>query len=110
MVRDFPSFLFDTSWMHADTAVLVYVLGVMAEGLANDGISDDRRAALAADGGSQEVMLRVLGSKTQLVKWLLYGLVLWLLKGSLLHFFAIRLTVCHLSISNISYSTITQAV
>lgn len=65
----------------------------MAEGLANDGISEERRAALAADGDSQEVMLRALGSKAQVVKWLLYGLVLWLLKGSLLHFFAVRLTV-----------------
>lgn len=71
----------------------VYIIGVTAEGLANDGISDDRRAALAQDVESQETKLRLLGSKAQIAKWFLYALVLWLLKGSLLHFFTIRLTV-----------------
>lgn len=71
----------------------VYVIGVKAEGLANDGIPDDRRAALAQDADGQETQLRLLGSKAQIVKWFLYALVLWLLKGSLLHFFAVRLTV-----------------
>lgn len=73
----------------------VYIISVSAEGLANDSISDERRAALAQDGkDSREVQLRALGSKAQLVKWLLYALVLWLLKSSLLHFFAVRLSVC----------------
>lgn len=71
----------------------VFIISVNAEGLSNDGLSDDRRAALAADPDSQEAKLRHLGSKAQVAKWLLYGLVLWLLKGSLLHFFAGRLTV-----------------
>lgn len=72
----------------------MYIISVTAEGLSNDGITDDRRAALAADPESEEVRLRGIGSKAQVAKWLLYGLVLWLLKGSLLHFFAGRLTVC----------------
>lgn len=73
----------------------VYIISVLAEGLANDSISDERRAALARDGkDSEEFQLRALGSKAQLAKWLLYALVLWLLKSSVLHFFAVRLAVC----------------
>lgn len=77
------------------TNSLVYIISVSAGGLANDSISEERREALARDGeDSQEFQLRALGSKAQLAKWLLYALVLWLLKSSLLHFFAVRLTVC----------------
>lgn len=76
------------------TDCIVYIIGVTAEGLANDSISEARRAALIRDGvGSQEVQLRALGSKAQISKWILYALVLWLLKSSLLHFFAVRLAV-----------------
>lgn len=81
--------------MKALTCVLVFVIGVVSEGLSNDAVSDERRAALAQDGpSSQEFQLRAIGSKSQIAKWLLYALTLWLLKGSLLHFFSGRLTVC----------------
>lgn len=72
----------------------VYVIGVTAIGIANDSMTNEYRAQLAKDGpGSQEFHLRVLGSKMQLAAWISYSLVLWLLKGSLLCFFVIRLTV-----------------
>lgn len=57
-------------------------------------MTNERRAALAKDGpSSEEFSLRVLGSKVQLAAWISYSLVLWLLKGSLLCFFVVRLTV-----------------
>jgi hypothetical protein len=72
----------------------VYVIGVTAVGIANDSMSNEYRARLANDGpGSEEFGLRVLGSKVQLAAWISYSLVLWLLKGSLLCFFVVRLTV-----------------
>lgn len=72
----------------------VYVIGVTAVGIANDSMTNEYRARLAKDGpGSQEFGLRVLGSKVQLAAWISYSLVLWLLKGSLLCFFVVRLTV-----------------
>ncbi|KAG8159890.1 hypothetical protein KVR01_010527 [Diaporthe batatas] len=71
----------------------VYVIGVTAVGIANDSMTDEYRARLAKDGPeSQEFRLRVLGSKVQLAAWISYSLVLWLLKGSLLCFFVVRLT------------------
>lgn len=71
----------------------VYVIGVTAVGIANDSMTNEYRARLANDGpGSQEFGLRVLGSKVQLAAWISYSLVLWLLKGSLLCFFVVRLT------------------
>lgn len=61
-------------------------------------MTNERRAALAKDGpSSEEFSLRVLGSKVQLAAWISYSLVLWLLKGSLLCFFVVRLTVSRLS-------------
>lgn len=57
-------------------------------------MTNEYRARLANDGPeSQEFGLRVLGSKVQLAAWISYSLVLWLLKGSLLCFFVVRLTV-----------------
>lgn len=70
------------------------MIGVTAVGIANDSMTNEYRARLAKDGpGSQEFGLRVLGSKVQLAAWISYSLVLWLLKGSLLCFFVVRLTV-----------------
>lgn len=78
-----------------DILYLVFIITVSARGLANDNISEARRADLARQGvNSLELHLRGLGSKAQLTKWVLYSLVLWLLKSSVLHFFAVRLTVC----------------
>jgi hypothetical protein len=92
----------------------VYVIGVTAIGIANDSMDEEYRARLAQDGpSSQEYQLRVLGSKMQLAAWISYSLVLWFLKGSLLCFFVIRLTVscsvffsssCFLSPSTLSRS------
>lgn len=75
------------------TPLSVYIIGVETEGLANDGLSDEQRAALAADPEGQEFKLRRLGSMAQVVKLCIYALVLWTLKASLLYNFAIRLTV-----------------
>jgi hypothetical protein len=61
----------------------------MWHGLANNGMTDEERAAL--DPNSEEWALRVGGSKTQLVGWPLYTLLLWLLKLSM-NIFYIRLT------------------
>lgn len=61
----------------------------MWHGLANNGMTDEERAALDPNG--EEWALRVGGSKTQLVGWSLYTLLLWLLKLSM-NIFYIRLT------------------
>ncbi|PSR83420.1 hypothetical protein BD289DRAFT_370042, partial [Coniella lustricola] len=74
---------------YAVLALNVFTIDVVAEGLSNNGMTDEHRWLLANDGTySQEYQLRVLGSKAQLVKWFLYALTLWLLKGSLLYFFS----------------------
>lgn len=75
------------------TCLLVYIIGVEAEGIANDGLSDVQRAALASDPDGQEFRLRRFGSMAQVAKLFIYALVLWTLKASLLYNFAIRLTV-----------------
>lgn len=71
----------------------VYIISVETEGMANDGLSEEQRAALAGDSNGQEFKLRRLGSMAQVVKLFIYALVLWTLKASLLYNFAIRLTV-----------------
>ncbi|KAF3764202.1 hypothetical protein M406DRAFT_239001, partial [Cryphonectria parasitica EP155] len=79
---------------YAGLTVDVFIIGVVAEGLSNDGMSEAHRAALAQDGpASQEFQLRAIGSKAQISKWFVYGLTLWLLKSSLLYFFSGRLTL-----------------
>lgn len=70
-----------------------YLISVTYAGIANDSISDERREALADNTSSHEYMMRVIGSKLQLVSWIAYAMVLWCLKGSLLYFFLGRLTV-----------------
>lgn len=65
--------------------------------MANDGLSDAQRAALEGDQEGQEFKLRRFGSMAQVVKLLIYALVLWTLKASLLYNFAIRLTVSGVS-------------
>ncbi|KAF1911841.1 hypothetical protein BDU57DRAFT_565256, partial [Ampelomyces quisqualis] len=66
-----------------------YIVGGWWRGLANNGLTDKQRAALVP--GSEEFHLRVGGSKTQLVGWSLYTLLLWTLKLSMCHFYS-RLT------------------
>lgn len=71
----------------------VYIIGVITEGMAGDGIADDRRLALSQDSDGQEYRLRMFGAMAQVVKLFIYALILWTLKASLLYYFAIRLTV-----------------
>ncbi|KAF0329418.1 integral membrane protein pth11-like protein [Colletotrichum asianum] len=68
-------------------AVLVYTAESVAayfvvaywKGVANNGMTDEERAALSPS--SEEYMLRVNGSKTHVIGLLLYTTLLWLLKG-----------------------------
>jgi hypothetical protein len=66
-----------------------YIVGAWFHGLANNGMTDEQRKTL--DPASQEHSLRVGGSKTQLVGWSLYTLLLWTLKLCMCHFYS-RLT------------------
>ncbi|KAF1961445.1 hypothetical protein CC80DRAFT_237658 [Byssothecium circinans] len=67
-----------------------YAVGAWWRGLANNGMTDAQRKAL--DPNSEEYRLREGGSKTQLVGWSLYTLLLWTLKLCMCHFYS-RLTV-----------------
>ncbi|KAL7897229.1 hypothetical protein HDV64DRAFT_286132 [Trichoderma sp. TUCIM 5745] len=68
---------------------LAYSVGHVANGLANNGMTDAQRAALSPD--DPEFRLRMIGSKIQLAGWSTYSTLLWTLKASLLVFY-IRLT------------------
>ncbi|KAI1463532.1 uncharacterized protein F4812DRAFT_242767 [Daldinia caldariorum] len=68
---------------------LAYSVGAVAQGLANNGMTDEQRAALSPD--SQEYKTRVTGSQIQLAGWSSYSVLLWSLKASLLVFY-MRLT------------------
>ncbi|KAI0157118.1 hypothetical protein GGR52DRAFT_577115 [Hypoxylon sp. FL1284] len=68
---------------------LAYSVGAVAQGLANNGMTDAERAALSPD--SAEFKTRVIGSKIQLAGWSSYSVLLWSLKASLLVFY-MRLT------------------
>ncbi|KAL1641261.1 hypothetical protein SLS58_006163 [Diplodia intermedia] len=67
-----------------------YAVGAWWFGLANNGMMDEQRRTL--DPTSHEYHLRVGGSKTQLVGWSLYTLLLWTLKLCMCHFYS-RLTL-----------------
>lgn len=69
--------------------VTAYAVGAWWHGLANNGMTNQHRATL--DVNSQEYHMRVAGSKTQLVGWSLYTLLLWLLKLCMCIFY-VRLT------------------
>ncbi|KAK2015619.1 hypothetical protein LZ32DRAFT_554231 [Colletotrichum eremochloae] len=73
----------------AETA-LAYSVGAYWRGLANNGMSDEARKNL--DPNSEEFMLRVNGSKTQVAGWITYScLVLWPAKAAMCTFY-VRLT------------------
>ncbi|KAK2003776.1 hypothetical protein LX36DRAFT_720764 [Colletotrichum falcatum] len=73
----------------AETA-LAYSVGAYWRGLANNGMTDEARKNL--DPNSQEFMLRVNGSKTQIAGWITYScLVLWPAKAAMCIFY-VRLT------------------
>ncbi|KAB2576770.1 hypothetical protein DBV05_g4570 [Lasiodiplodia theobromae] len=74
-----------------------YIVGAWWLGLANNGMTDEQRRTL--DPHSHEYHLRVGGSKTQLVGWSLYTLLLWTLKLCMCHFYSrLTLGIYHLEI------------
>jgi cbb3-type cytochrome oxidase subunit 3 len=75
-----------------------YIVGAWWKGLANNAMTDEQRRTLDPD--SMEFHLRVGGSKTQLIGWSLYTLLLWMLKACMAIFYT-RLTLvsCHLNYS-----------
>jgi hypothetical protein len=64
-------------------------VGARWHGLANNGMTDEQRAAL--DPKSDEYRWRVNGSKTQLMGWASYSFLLWCLKAAMCTFY-LRLT------------------
>jgi hypothetical protein len=70
---------------------LAYTVGAKFRGLTNSGMTNEEREALSPD--SEEYGLRVGGSKIQIVGWIVYCTVLWLIKTAMCAFY-FRLTVC----------------
>ncbi|KAB8075252.1 hypothetical protein BDV29DRAFT_172331 [Aspergillus leporis] len=68
----------------AQTA-LAYSIGNVANGLANNGMTDAQRAALSVD--DPEYRARVIGSKIQVAGWTTYSALIWSLKLSMLAFY-----------------------
>jgi hypothetical protein len=62
-----------------------YIVGARFHGLANNGMTDAERASL--DPQSAEYAMRIHGSRTQMVGWNIYTLLLWTLKFCLLGFY-----------------------
>ncbi|KAK2007305.1 hypothetical protein LZ32DRAFT_695486 [Colletotrichum eremochloae] len=60
-------------------SVAAYFVVAYWKGLANNGMTDEQRAAV--DPASEEWQLRVNGSKTHVIGLLLYTTLLWILKG-----------------------------
>ncbi|KAK4442079.1 hypothetical protein QBC34DRAFT_313847 [Podospora aff. communis PSN243] len=72
----------------AETA-LAYTVGAYWKGLANNNMTEKQRAAL--DPNSEEWLLRVNGSKTQVAGWSVYTFLLWVIKAAMCSFY-LRLT------------------
>ncbi|KAK1472371.1 hypothetical protein CCUS01_05755 [Colletotrichum cuscutae] len=70
-------------------STLAYSVGNIAHGLANNGMTDEERAALSTS--DPEYQLRVIGSKIQIAGWATYSALIWLLKLAMLVFY-LRLT------------------
>ncbi|KAF6525528.1 hypothetical protein HZS61_011323 [Fusarium oxysporum f. sp. conglutinans] len=68
---------------------LAYSIENIAQGLANNGMTDAQRSALFP--GDQEYKFRVIGSKIQVAGWAIYSALIWTLKLSMLFFYT-RLT------------------
>ncbi|KAM5349277.1 hypothetical protein ACJ41O_005784 [Fusarium nematophilum] len=68
---------------------LAYSIGNVAQGLANNGMTDAERSALSPT--DQEYKLRIIGSKIQVAGWTIYSALIWTLKLSMLFFYT-RLT------------------
>ncbi|KAK1707525.1 LOW QUALITY PROTEIN: uncharacterized protein BDZ83DRAFT_724580 [Colletotrichum acutatum] len=83
-------------------STLAYSVGNIAHGLANNGMTDEERAALSTS--DPEYQLRVIGSKIQIAGWTTYSALIWLLKLAMLVFY-LRLTVLPLCNLIPSYSS-----
>ncbi len=68
-----------------------YEIGNLAHGMANNGMTDEQRAALSPS--NPEFDMRVIGSKIQVAGWSCYSTLMLVLKFAML-FFYLRLTVC----------------
>ncbi|KAH6687187.1 hypothetical protein F5X68DRAFT_134025 [Plectosphaerella plurivora] len=75
---------------YSGESVLAWLVGYLAHGIANNGMTDEERANLSPT--NPEYQMRITGSIIQLCGWTSYSIVLWLLKGSLLMLYR-RLTV-----------------
>ena len=71
----------------AETVAAYYVM--VYQGLTNGNMTAEQRASLPPE--SQEYHSRVYGSKTQLMGWVVYTVLLWTLKTCMLIFYS-RLT------------------
>jgi hypothetical protein len=79
----------DTKVSYTLETILRYNVGARWHGLANNGMTNEQRAAL--DPASDEYTWRVNGSKTQLMGWAAYSFLLWCLKAAMCTFY-LRLT------------------
>ncbi|KAK0744065.1 hypothetical protein B0T18DRAFT_439717 [Schizothecium vesticola] len=75
--------------LYSGETALAYSVGAYWRGLANNGMTDEQRLLL--DPNSEEFMLRVNGSKTQVAGWSTYTLLLWVVKAAMCTFY-LRLT------------------
>ncbi|KAK1836342.1 hypothetical protein QBC39DRAFT_84762 [Podospora conica] len=75
--------------LYSGETALAYSVGAFWRGLANNGMTDEQRLLL--DPNSEEFMLRVNGSKTQVAGWSTYTLLLWVIKAAMCTFY-LRLT------------------
>ncbi|KAI4591734.1 hypothetical protein KJ359_012657 [Pestalotiopsis sp. 9143b] len=75
--------------VYSGESALAYKVVAKYGGIANNGMTDEERAALSPD--SEEYQNRVGGSKTQIQGWVVYVLLLWIIKAALCTMF-LRLT------------------
>ncbi|KAF4458170.1 hypothetical protein F53441_21 [Fusarium austroafricanum] len=71
--------------IHAIETGLAYSVGNIAQGLANNSMTDGQRASLLPD--DHEYRLRMIGSKIQLALWATYSSLLWILKAAMCTFY-----------------------
>lgn len=92
-----PSFVADHSpsgkVLYSTQSTLGYQIGNLAQGMANNGMTDAQRAALSPS--DPEYTMRVVGSQIQVAGWSCYSTLMVVLKLAML-FFYLRLTVSSL--------------
>ncbi|KAI1070956.1 hypothetical protein LB507_011025 [Fusarium sp. FIESC RH6] len=88
-VDGFRSLQAEDYLMAISITTLAYNIGILAHGLANNGMTDAERAALSIT--DPEYNFRVVGSKIQVAGWTIYSALIWSLKLSMLYFYT-RLT------------------